>query len=237
MWHHVQLSFTKCRMEHNFADDIGGALIAQDNVKIEIRETIFTGNSASGDGGALWVLQSECYSLRSVFRGNTAKTEEGGALHIDSRSLLNVKDTNFTSNNGSSGGGIYIAGNSMQKTNIYYTAVIENCRFLSNNALTASGGAINLNNPEHVSVRDTLFLRNEASGDGGAMRIHGGTVNLDNVRCIGNYAWSSGGCLDTYSVTLKVNNSDISQNFIENGYGVGVHARYSRIQVGFLPVI
>ena len=101
---HVELMLTNCRLEHNSASDGGGAITAEGNVKLEIRETNFTGNSASGNGGALSISQAECNIARSVFRGNTAKTGAGGAVYIDSISLMKIENTNFTNNSGSDGG-------------------------------------------------------------------------------------------------------------------------------------
>ena len=232
---HAALSLTNCRLERNFASNAGGAVIVQNNVKLEIRETKFTGNTAYENGGALSVSQAECHIVRSVFNGNSAKTT-GGAVHIDSKSSVKIENTDFTNNNGSDGGAIYVEENSKLPASIYSTAVIASCRFLLNHAVTGSGGAVQLNNPEYVSVRDTLFLRNVASDSGGAIEISGGTVTIDNITCIRNRVSVQGGCLDIDSVTLTLNNSEISENDVEIQYGLGVSITDSRIQVGFFPL-
>ena len=248
----VNLSLTKCRLDHNFASDGPGAILVMINVTLEIRETNFTGNSASRIGGALWISQSNCHAVQSVFHSNTAETT-GGAMYVGSNSSLQIQNTNFTNNNGSDGGAIYIGANSKLQTkmcvfwenfavqsggaiklNDFSTAVTESCCFLSNNALNGPGGALVVNNPEYASIRNTFFLRNEASGEGGAIEINGGTVTIDNITCVGNHAAGFGGCLEIDSATLTLNNSYIGENVAEHQNGAGVSGLHSRIQVGLL---
>ena len=248
----VNVSLTNCRLDCNFAKDLAGAILAMIFVTLEIRETNFTGNSASHYGGALFVLQAECHIVRSIFHGNTAKTGNGGAVCIQSESSLKIENTNFTNNNSSDGGAICMTENSKLQANMcsfwenvaaqsggvinlndYSTAVIERCHFLSNYA--GSGGALELNNLEQISVRDTVFLRNEASGDGGAIEITSGTVFINNITCTDNHAEGNGGCLKIGFVTLTLNNSEISKNVAQDD-GAGVAATNSRMQVSLLTM-
>ena len=128
-------SLTNCRLEYNFASNAGGAILAYISVKLEIRETNFTGNSASGDGGALCVVSlSDCHAVQSVFDCNTAKASEG-AVYMDSKLSLQLKNTNFMNNNANNGGAINIQDNSKVQ--------IKMCSFWENFAKQA-GGAITL---------------------------------------------------------------------------------------------
>ena len=235
-------------MERNIASDSGGAIVAWTNVILRIRETNFTGNSAH-DGGALNLgALTDCHVVRSVFNYNTAKGS-GGAVYADSKSLVQVKNTNFTNSNAIDGGAIYIDSHSKLQTNMcsfwknfgkqaggaimlkgYSTAVIESCHFLSNNA--GEGGAVSVNQPEHLSVLSTSLMRNGASDTGGAISISNGTdVIINNITCAGNKGSIRGGCLFIASVTLTLANSNVIENSA-NILGAGVHAASSRIQVG-----
>ena len=186
------------------------------------------------------------------FMATQPKTVEG-AVHVQSQSSLKIENTNFTNNNGSDGGAMYIGSTSKLQANMCIfgenfakqsggaielndgsTIAIESCLFMANHALTGSGGAVDLNDPEHVSMRDTFVLRNVVSGNGGAIEISGGTVTIDNITCVGNQAVGYGGCLDVNFVILTLSNGDISENIGHEG-GAGVAALYSRIQVGYLP--
>ena len=99
------------------------------------------------------------------------------------------------------------------------------------------GGAVQHNNPEHVSMNNTLFLRSVVSGDSDTMPINGGTVTINSIKCVGNHATRGGGCLFIDSVTLTLSDSEISENVAVHGFGAGVFASYSRIQVGFVPLL
>ena len=190
---------------------------------------------------------TDCYVVQSVFNCNSANGL-GGAVYTVSKSSVQVENTNFTNNNATDGGAINIDSTSNLQTNMCSfrknfgkrdgeaiklndnsAAIIESCHFLSNHA--RSGGAVDVNYPKHVSVISTVLLINIASDSGGAIYISNcADVIINNITCIGNKVPSSGGCLYIDSVTLTLNNSDISENF-GNYVGSGVHASYSRIQV------
>ena len=244
----VNLSLRNCKFEHNFASGLGGAIIVGISVKLKIQETnFFTGNDAHF-GGALYVVQSIGYVVLSVFDSNSAKSL-GGAVFMESKSSLQLENTTFTNNNATDGGAIYIDSNSKLQVNMcsfwknfgtrtggairlksYSTAVIKDCHFMSNHAV--GGGAVSINDPEHFSMHSTSLLRNVASNTGGAVSISNGTgIIINNITCIGNQGPYGGGCLEIASVTLTLNNSDISENFA-NIFGAGVSEANSRIQVG-----
>ena len=246
----ASLFIANCRLEGNFASGDGGAITAINKATLTIRETNFTGNSAF-NGGALSVsFQSKGHVEWCVFHNNTVELM-GGAVQLYTKALLQIENTNFTSNNSTEGGAISIRSNSELQTQMCNfgknfakqdggainlddksRAVIEYCYFLSNQAMNGQGGAMALNNLEHVSVRGTLLLRNVASDSGGAVSITNGPyVTMNNITCIGNQSPNGGGCLYIDSVTLTLNNSDISEN-VGLHMGAGILASDSRIQVG-----
>ena len=243
----TNLTLTNCRFERNFASDSGGA-VSSASVVLKIQETNFTGNGAPRGGGALYVSTlTDCHVVRCVFNYNTANGA-GGAVYIESQSSLQLKNTNFINNNATDGGAFYIDLRSELQANMCSfwknlgkrnggaiklndnsTAIIESCQFLSNYAI--SGWAVDVNYPKHFSVLSTFLLRNVASYMGGAISIsNGANVIINNITCVGNQGQNGGGCMNVDSVTLILNNSEIRQNFA-NGFGAGVCAVYSRIQV------
>ena len=246
----VNISLTSCRLENNFATLNAGAIIAFTNVILKIRETNFTNNSAPDAGAILVQFQGECHIAFCSFQGNTAKTY-GGAVDIVNSSL-EIENTDFSNNNSSYGGAIFVgaqakihtvACNFVQNSanqeggaiNVYLsTATLQRCQFQSNNAV--KGGAINLNMPNLITISSTLLLKNVASNKGGAIGINDGTnlFIITNITCVGNQA-PQGGCLDIKSVTLTLNNSVISMN---SGHqlGAGIAATDSRIQVSLVKI-
>ena len=245
---HANLSLTNCRLEYNMASDIGGAICAYSKVILRIQEANFTGNGAFRGGGALNVdTLTDCHIVKCVFNYNTANGS-GGAVYIESQSSLQLKNTNFINNNATDGGAFYIDLRSELQANMCTfwknlgkrnggaiklndnsAAIIESCHFLSNHAV--GGGALYVSNPEHLSLHRTSLLRNVASSKGGAVSINNGAdVIINNITCVDNQGLNGGGCIDVESVTLTLNNSNISENFA-NVFGAGVTALYSRMQV------
>jgi len=71
------LNVNGCRFERNTATDGGGIYLSrrQDNVRFDInQDSIFTGNRASGDGGAIWVSDLNILYVESpvIFSNNRA---------------------------------------------------------------------------------------------------------------------------------------------------------------------
>ena len=253
----ANLFLTKCRLDGNFASDSGGAIETWYNVTLEIQETNFTGNSAFHYGGAMFISQSQCHAQLCLFHKNTAQTA-GGAVLVQSKSVMQIETTDFANNNSTNGGAIDIEKYSNLQANecifwenfakqdggaiisdSYASAVIENCYFLANRAWSGSGGAIILHLLGQTSIRGTFFLRNEASNAGGAIAIIvGTTVIIDNITCVRNSAAGDGGCLVIYSVTLTLSNSEISEN-VGHGFGASVGGTNSKLQVSYLscPIV
>ena len=246
----ANILITNSKLEFNFVEvGLGGAISIGMNSTSQIQKTNFISNRSPNGGGALVVLyNSECYIELCAFLNNTAKTEEGGAVYIESKSFLQVENTNFINNNSTDGGAIFVDSNSKLKTNLcnYWknyatqsggaievkgssTVIIEGCNFLKNHA--ATGGAIDVENAKHVSVKETMFLKNVASDSGAVSIFYGNDVTIDNITCVGNHALGTGGCLTIISVTLTLSNSNISENV--GKYGVGVSTTDSRLQVDF----
>lgn len=153
----------------------GGALyILVNNAGVVISGSVFGGNAADGDGGAVFV-----------------RTEGFGELPID------ISDVTFDTNSaGGDGGGVYIAGNSGQ---IVY---LSDAEFFDNDA--ANGGGLHiegLNPPDpvfrrvnYVEIFDTAFIDNIArSGNGGGANVSANYTDMDISGFVRNLALSASG--------------------------------------------
>ena len=153
----------------------GGALyVLVNNAGVVVSGSVFGGNAADGDGGALFV-----------------RTEGFGELPI------RIADVTFDTNSaGGDGGGAYIAGNSGQIVEVFDT------EFLDNDA--ANGGGLHiegLNPPDpvftrvnYVEIFDTAFSDNIArSGNGGGANISTSAITVDIVGFVRNLAQSASG--------------------------------------------
>ena len=243
--HQTKVLLTSCILECNLASDSGGAIIAWTNSKLKIRETNFKGNIGARFGGSLFFQQTEIHIVRCIIHGSTTK-ELGGAVYI-ALSSLEMKNTDFTENNSTAGGAIFIGWQTKIHTELcnfthnsakedggaikifFSTATILGCHFQSNNAVR--GGAMIFIHPQNMTMNATLFLRNMASYDGGAIAVNiGNDVIMNYIRCVGNRG-AVGGCMSISSTTITLNNSDISEN-CGDPYAAGIAVVDSRMQVG-----
>ena len=243
--HQTKVLLTSCSLECNLASDSGGAIIAWTNSKLRIRESNFTGNICARYGGTLFFSQTETRIVRCIIHRSTTK-ELGGAVYIVFSSL-EMKNTDFTDNNSTAGGAIFVGWQTKIHTELcnfthnsakedggaikifFSTATIIGCHFQSNNAVT--GGAIIIIHPQNMTMNGTLFLRNMASYDGGAIAVfNGNDVIMNYIRCVGNRG-ALGGCMFISSTIVTLNNSDISEN-CGDPYAAGIKVADSRIQVG-----
>jgi predicted outer membrane repeat protein len=167
-----------------------------------IKNCIFSKNTASGRGGALWasvpysnpgmaidpIVIKQCSFIENSSR------DEGGAI-LSGRSLK-LTDCNFTGNttnihgNPSMGGGIGLENFSSTSC----LALIEDCNFTGNFAVM--GGAINATSSitGNISIMNSTFIGNTTRDMGGALNISAKfNTNMSNSVLAGNRAERRGG--------------------------------------------
>ncbi len=94
-----------CHIEMYNNASYGGAICALPQSTISISNSVFDRNSASKDGGAIYVHSSDAYITDSELTSNRAMW--GGALSIFNQSNVSVSNSSFKNNNATkSGGGI-----------------------------------------------------------------------------------------------------------------------------------
>jgi hypothetical protein len=123
------------------------------------------------------------YINNSQFEGNT-NTGTGGGLYLGTGGTVIIKGTSFTSNQGSSGGAISLAGAAVP--------TMINCSFTSNAATSGasgSGGAVS-GTSSVATFTSCTFESNSATAFGGAVRI--GPSSFTNCTFFGNTAPQGG---------------------------------------------
>ena len=144
------LTVTDCTLRQNSAF-AGGALSARG--QLTVHRSLFLGNQASREGGALLVQGGTALDVRRVlFLGNTAATD-GGALSARNVPLVQLVNSAFSGNRASGLGG---AGY------LYNDGRVEatNCTFFDNGSSAVSGGALYADNSPTTLVND-LFWQNQ----------------------------------------------------------------------------
>jgi hypothetical protein len=158
---------------------MGGGLLVQERAEVHIQDCTISGNRADGNvaalGAALAVQdRSRVMVTNSAFADNAAVAagegvgySSGGALFVDGRAVVEVRNSTFTRNvaNGTSLG-------SAGAVNVMHNATMRlvGCRFVGNSArsvATAVGGALIAMNSTAVNITNTTFASNAAHGGSG----------------------------------------------------------------------
>ena len=185
----------------NTATSDGGAVYSDVSTGFVLSDSVFTENSAGRDGGAvrgLGIISS------SSFTGNSATKGEGGAVYAYNGEI-SIRDTGFTSNKAKTGGAL----NADQ-----VTATIRGSNFSLNEA-SESGGAINLNGSASVITIDgTNFIENKAAANGGAIYNSDASLNVTATSFDKNRAVNGGAVSGKLSARTSVFNANSAD---ENG--------------------
>ena len=229
----------------------GGAIVKYSTALI-IRRSIFSGNSASQNGGAIYTsgtLLAEWTNFTNNVATNqggaieghtnqgfivqiylinchiTANAARDGALHLNGdHSSIYIDSSHFVGNNGSIGGGgaIHHEG---QYTNIS----IMDSSFYNNSA--ASCGVLDINNTNHQSVKfiRSDFSSNRATGTsrgGGVICIRSAVISLTSCTFNGNHAALNAGVLNIEDSVVTVDRCSFVNNSADVNGGVAYSNAY-----------
>jgi fibronectin-binding autotransporter adhesin len=173
----------------NTATVAAGALYL-DNGRLSVVRSVFTGNSSGGDGGAITSSGADGLSISfSRFDRNTAG-QEGGALYSRGVQPISITSSTFTGNQSATrGGAIHIQEGGV--------AVIKSST-LSGNTATTDGGAISLQTAgTSLLLHASTVSGNRAVDGGGVFADTGSKLTVSGGSFIGNVASDAGGGLAT----------------------------------------
>ncbi|MFO7907651.1 MAG: right-handed parallel beta-helix repeat-containing protein, partial [Pirellulaceae bacterium] len=213
----VQLSGNT--FEQNSADSNGGAVLVI-NSTVSITNSSFTGNLASGDGGAIHADSTGTGTVSLVdsrFVGNTAASDAGG-VHLQDYEQITINGCHFLKNEASRDGG---AARLWANT----TSVINGSHF-KENSTKYNGGAIRVVNGA-LQVAQTRFTENSANWNGAAIFADGtgkDTASLTGSGFIDNKASDAGGVhLEQYN-EIMVNGCSFLRNEASRDDGGAIYA-------------
>ncbi len=175
------LTIINCNFDNNKADDDhGGAIYSKG--ELDIKNSTFTSNIASYDGGAFY-CEKFIYVENCLFENNHACA--GGAIY--SQNNVRVKNTCFKGNDADEYGKNPRFGGAIQSEG---NVEVDNSTFTSNRAFN-SGGAIYANT---VSIFSSTFRENNVNlSYGGA--ICANTVSISSSTFRENIAHHTGGAV------------------------------------------
>ncbi|HMS10823.1 MAG TPA: choice-of-anchor Q domain-containing protein, partial [Pyrinomonadaceae bacterium] len=205
----------------------GGAIYSQSGT-LEVEDSRFESNSASGNGGAFLNQSNGKLFVRNTTISGNSNAGTGG---IDNRGLLVVTQSTISGNNGrglinfgtgtatihgsvishntlnnNDGGGIYNFGNITVSASTISNNLVSN--------LSHGGGMYNSGN---ATLVNSTLSGNQAGAGGGINNVVG-VLNLTNVTIAGNRAnsFGGGGGVRSSSATTNVKNSLIAKNISAN---------------------
>ena len=224
---------------------VGGAIAASSS-NVTLTRTSFSGNRASGMGGAIYAVSDSSvlfYGNETTFLNNSAGGY-GGALYVSGSSIIrfNGQETYVLHNTAENDGGAIAIeqselswhgnaffanntsgafGGAMNVANGSTAAWIGNLVF-SENTAAFSGGALAVASTSAVSWSGNATLSyNQAAVHGGAMYINGAEASWDgNAEFKRNTAGSTGGALFASSAA-GVSWGGVSTFFNNSAYSLG----------------
>ena len=223
------IEFLRCKFTKNTAEDVGGAIIAYNNVRVSDSE--FVENSVldyvsymfKGYGGAIYSFDTlNVYD--SIFINNSA-IASGGA--IGAVNYLNVYKSFFINNSAQqTAGAIYSTGSEVMKSDImgsmfvlsFAKAFIYDSEFIENFA--DFGGAID----GGVLVRNSTFIANAAEKSGGAIYD---VERVEMSRFINNTANYGGAIYSSTYSSIGVYDSHFINNSAHAGGAISLKKTYS----------
>ena len=218
----LDLSYTD--FTNNTATNMAGALTItteagtqrEDKLAATIDNVLFANNSASSQGGAVWI-GAKVNMSNTEFRENstTGEIEGGGALDLGAVAKVAIDNVTFTGNESSTDGGAIATRDYGSGDNHNATLDIVDSTFTGNTA-TTNGGAINNNfyhsttdgHTDAVYVENSTFASNSAANGGAIYNNKGsgddvkvndeyqvGSMYLTDSTFTGNTATGKGGAV------------------------------------------
>ncbi|HVR40345.1 MAG TPA: Calx-beta domain-containing protein, partial [Thermoanaerobaculia bacterium] len=204
---------------------------------IQISDTTFSGNDASGDGGGVFLYNGDV-TFDTVTIDQNTSSGNGAGLHLDGFFLLlTIQDSTISGNIATGdGGGIYLEDTGGPAT-------IDRTNITGNHANDDGGGIYFYDPDAAVTVSDSTMSGNTADDDGGAFNVYdtdGAPLTFQRTTISGNTAANSGGAFFFYEPDDAVvfENCTISGNTATTGSGGGIYFYnlYSGLALNFVTV-
>eukprot|EP01121_Diplochlamys_sp_Union-15-3_P004466 TRINITY_DN1465_c0_g1_i1.p1 TRINITY_DN1465_c0_g1~~TRINITY_DN1465_c0_g1_i1.p1 ORF type:complete len:529 (-),score=92.87 TRINITY_DN1465_c0_g1_i1:83-1486(-) len=223
-------SFTNCNSVNG-----GGLYVADDrkntaNLASHISESIFDQNSASNQGGGIYLASGSASWVLSGITLNNNTASDGGGLYSDI-GHLNISKSLVTNNQALEFGG----GVCSNQNRVYVSST------LFNNNMAKKGGALAVVNGvtllgQNLAISGCDFLRNVAINEGGALFFQkAGKGSISDCSIYENYAVLSGGGIYSNDNPPTLYNSLVQNNTLPEGLTKGAGIFISKPSTVYKP--
>ena len=215
---HPVLTVKDSHFEGNSAKGSAGALYIASGLDAYLKNVNFTDNtSLEGKGGALYTSGGIIEYDTGILTGNTS-SGNGGALDIEGAANVTLNNLTATDNTGASGGfmlaktGTVKLYNSAIKDNvatssgggIYSQAALSvyNTVFEGNRSASNGGAVVAYNDGLQMTLQDCRMLNNSANFGGAVYASNSSLLDLYNITATGNHAAKGGFMYGTTTGTV-----------------------------------
>lgn len=202
------------------AENTGSSAIYSEESIVSLKNIDVYGNTSNGNGGAIYLKESELYSVDSSYDDNTAVN--GGAIYAEDNSKINIRRVDFNSNIANENGGVIFAKNSQL---LLQAGVISG-------SSSINGGAIYLDACLEFNFSEIEFSNNLSNGYGSV--IYSIQSNGDIVDCD---FYNNGSDLSTGIIyfgqanNISILGSEFIGNRVKNGT-IYVNENYGNYEIG-----
>ena len=203
----------------------GGGVYAEYST-VEVKKSTIQGNIATddiivtvdgkdinenlGDGGGVYTTHSTVHVSNSTIQKNTAHGLGGGGICARDSSL-DVKDSSISHNTANHGGGLDLTDCS--------NATLESTS-IENNSATGFGGGVRAYDCGVITAKNCSISNNHAKLEGGGLdlsdcdnaTLENASIKNNSTSGLNDHEFGGGGGVYASNVTLKVINSDVSDN-------------------------
>ena len=248
-------TITDCSFISNRASNGKGGAISKFDTDMTIRRSMFSGNSASQNGGAIYASGTllaestnftnnvamnhggaidaqatddyiaQIYLINCQIINNTATLASGGALHLNGDNSEIYIDRTQFVGNTADNSG---SGGAVHHEGQYTNISVTASSFYDNSA--TSCGVLDVNNTNHHSVKFTgsTFSSNRATGNsegGGVICIRSATISLTSCTFTDNHAALNAGVFNVEDSVITIDRC----SFINNSADVSGGVAYSNV--------
>jgi uncharacterized repeat protein (TIGR01451 family) len=201
-----RVTIRDCAFRDGVSDQYGGAIRmmnAGSATSLAVFDSTFEGNSAF-DGAAIAASDAVVSVTGSTFRDNSGDTAPGITVWLNAGETLTVTDCTFEDNHAIGAGGVGIVL-SRGRGNV----LVEGSTFTDNDS--ANGGVLFVESP--AIVRDSVFRDNEArTGQGGAIYVGGAALTIEESTFEDNRSGDNGGAICCSATPLTIDRSRFARN-------------------------
>ncbi|MTW22406.1 right-handed parallel beta-helix repeat-containing protein [Allochromatium palmeri] len=230
-------------------DKHGGGLRVETAGSFSLGHSVIANNSASENGGGVYILSSQVTLDSNVFTENTAKSGGGGYVYANRVDLTGNRFANNTINS-QNGGGIYLSApyNAVTTVTLDRNEFLENSSprvgggaylyyfdtvYLTENSFTNNtGGGVSMYSIGTTTMTENSFANNRiaSSYHGGGAHVEAANATLTQNSFTGNIsAYHAGGLYLSGSNSATLNKNDFFENTAENSGGGVFVSQYDTI--------